>query len=80
MITDVKLFDGGSAVQDPRRKSQSMLFKNSLNIPKGKMVVPHGVLREQTPKQSALYYSISAVFGSLLFLGAFMIATAMRRV
>jgi len=71
MITKVNCLDASGAVKDPRRKAQSMQFKNSATIP-----YQSGYNHQfEKQKNNALWTSISIVAGSILFtVGYFMVS------
>ncbi len=75
MITQVSSLNLKESVRDPRRKSQSLRFKN-------RSVIPYrGTLSDSydRAKKDAFWNSVAIVAGSVLFTVAYLLLSAIKR-
>lgn len=75
MITQVSSLNvGAGAIRDPRRKAQSVQFRNNSKIP----YIDNSSGRVSKEQNSALWSSIAIVAGSILFTMGFFMLSAIR--
>lgn len=74
MITQVSSFDTRGITKDPRRKAQSVQFKNKLNIP----YTQNNDTEYVKQKKNALWTSVTIVAGTLLFAVGFLLLSGMK--
>lgn len=76
MISQICGLDSCRAVKDPRRKAQSMRFKNNATMPSH---IKYRAINK-TPKESAVWTSLSILVGSALFIGGCVAVSVLKRV
>jgi len=76
MISQIGGLDSCRAAKDPRRKAQSMRFKNNATAPSH---IRYKALNK-SPKESAAWTSFSIFVGSALFLFGVATISLMKRV
>lgn len=75
MITQVSGLDVRGVKKDPRRKAQSVQFRNKVNIPYTNNS-DTGYVRE---KKNALWTSVSIVAGAILFTVGYFLLAGMKK-
>jgi len=75
MISQISGLDSCCAIKDPRRKAQSMRFKNNADT----SVQTKNAPVNKSPKENAIWTSFSIIVGAVVFVVGYFMVSSMRK-